>query len=211
MMRLYLIISLLSLSISLPASVSTPLSSRRGDCGETPQTLAKHFCRLLVCDNDHRVMPLSAFIRQQTPLSDDSLTIEQLFTTYVFDYQGWQTLRIFPHQAADGTIRWYAPTDPLPKDMSVKVVEPSYERCQKLGELLQNRTMIINGEGHDMDLLEDENIDSSEAFIALTPNDEVNILACVAARRRGGHADHAHRRRERGGPDPLRAQRLPLL
>ena len=118
MMRLYLIISLLSLSISLPASVSTPLSSRRGDCGETPQTLAKHFCRLLVCDNDHRVMPLSAFIRQQTPLSDDSLTIEQLFTTYVFDYQGWQTLRIFPHQAADGTIRWYAPTDPLPKDMS---------------------------------------------------------------------------------------------
>lgn len=73
----------------------------------------------------------------------------------------------------------------LPKDMSVKVVEPSYDRCEKLGELLQDRTMIINGEGHDMDLLHDENIDTTEAFIALTPNDEVNILSCVAARRRG--------------------------
>lgn len=37
---------------------------------------------------------------------------------YVFDYQGWQTLRIFPHQKADGTVEWYAPTDELPQDMS---------------------------------------------------------------------------------------------
>ena len=37
---------------------------------------------------------------------------------YVFDYQGWQTLRIFPHQKADGIVEWYAPTDELPQDMS---------------------------------------------------------------------------------------------
>jgi trk system potassium uptake protein TrkA len=73
----------------------------------------------------------------------------------------------------------------LPKEMSVKVVEPNYERCHQLGELLRERTMVINGEGHDMDLLGDEGIDMSEAFISLTPNDEENILACVAARRRG--------------------------
>ena len=56
--------------------------------------------------------------------------------------------------------------------MSVKVVEPNYERCHQLGELLRERTMVINGEGHDMDLLGDEGIDMSEAFISLTPNDE---------------------------------------
>ena len=36
-----------------------------------------------------------------------------------------------------------------------------------------------------MDLLIDEGMDNMDAFIALTENDEENILACVAARRRG--------------------------
>jgi trk system potassium uptake protein TrkA len=36
-----------------------------------------------------------------------------------------------------------------------------------------------------MDLLNDEGYSSTEALIALTDNDQQNILACVAARRRG--------------------------
>jgi hypothetical protein len=82
------------------------------------QKQAKHFCQLLVCDNENKVRPLSAYIRQQPLEQNDSLSIEQLFATYVFDYEGWQTLRIFPHQKTDGTVVWYAPTDELPKDMS---------------------------------------------------------------------------------------------
>jgi trk system potassium uptake protein TrkA len=73
----------------------------------------------------------------------------------------------------------------LPDDMSMKIVESSMERCQQLGALTKPRTLIINGEGYDMDLLADEGFDHLEAFIALTSNDEENILACVAARRRG--------------------------
>ena len=45
--------------------------------------------------------------------------------------------------------------------------------------------MILQGEGYDMDLLNDEGYGSTEALIALTDNDQQNILACVAARRRG--------------------------
>ncbi len=73
----------------------------------------------------------------------------------------------------------------LPEDLSVKIIESSAERCQQLGALVNPRTLIINGDGYDMDLLADEGFDHLEAFIALTNNDEENILSCVAARRKG--------------------------
>lgn len=73
----------------------------------------------------------------------------------------------------------------LPSSMDIKVVEPSFDRCEELGGLVKDNAMIINGEGHDMELLVDEGMDKMDAFIALTENDEENILACVAARRRG--------------------------
>ncbi len=73
----------------------------------------------------------------------------------------------------------------MPSSIDLKIVEPNLERCEKLGSLLKSGTMVINGEGHDMDLLNDEGLGYLDAFIALTENDEENILACVAARRRG--------------------------
>lgn len=73
----------------------------------------------------------------------------------------------------------------LPDSMSLKIIEPSMERCERLGKMTKPRTLIINGESHDMDLLNDEGYGYLEAFIALTENDEENILACVAARRKG--------------------------
>ena len=73
----------------------------------------------------------------------------------------------------------------LPDSYTVKIIEPNYERCQQLGSLTKQRTLIINGEGYDMELLNDEGFSNLEAFFALTDNDEQNILACVAARRRG--------------------------
>lgn len=73
----------------------------------------------------------------------------------------------------------------LPDSMRVKVIEPDMDRCEQLGKLLKDKTLIINGEGHDMELLNDEGFDDLDAFISLTANDEENILACVAARRKG--------------------------
>ncbi len=73
----------------------------------------------------------------------------------------------------------------LPEDMRVKIIEPDTERCEELGRLLKTSTLVINGEGHDMELLRDEGFDRLEAFMSLTDNDEENILACVAARRKG--------------------------
>lgn len=73
----------------------------------------------------------------------------------------------------------------LPDNMNVKIVEPDMERCEKLGKMLKSKTLVINGEGHDMGLLNDEGFENLDAFISLTSNDEENILACIAARRKG--------------------------
>lgn len=72
-----------------------------------------------------------------------------------------------------------------PEYMKVKIIEKDIERCHRLTELLDDRIMIINGDGRDMDLLMEEGLENTEAFIALTGSSETNILACLAAKRMG--------------------------
>lgn len=73
----------------------------------------------------------------------------------------------------------------VPDYMQVKIVDNDISRCNRLTELLDDRTMIINGDGRDMDLLIEEGLKNTEAFVALTENSETNILACLAAKRMG--------------------------
>lgn len=69
-------------------------------------------------------------------------------------------------------------------DMTIKLIEPSRERCYALAEKLPN-AMIINGNGSDMEFLKEEGIEDADAFVALTDNAETNIFACLAAKRFG--------------------------
>ena len=73
----------------------------------------------------------------------------------------------------------------VPDYMQVKIVDNDINRCNRLTELLDDKTMIINGDGRDMDLLIEEGLKNTEAFVALTGNSETNILACLAAKRMG--------------------------
>ena len=73
----------------------------------------------------------------------------------------------------------------MPDSMQAKIVENDLARCNRLTELLDDRTMIINGDGRDMDLLAEEGLKNTQAFVALTDNSETNILACLAAKRMG--------------------------
>ena len=73
----------------------------------------------------------------------------------------------------------------VPDYMQVKIVDNDINRCNRLTELLDDKTMIINGDGRDMDLLIEEVLKNTEAFVALTGNSETNNLACLAAKRMG--------------------------
>lgn len=74
----------------------------------------------------------------------------------------------------------------MPKYMNVKLIEADADRCNVLNDVLDtDQTMVINGDGRDLSLLVDEGIKNHQAFVALTSNAEINILACVAAKRLG--------------------------
>ena len=67
----------------------------------------------------------------------------------------------------------------------IKIIEINKARCEVLSEKFGNRTMIINGDGRNSDFLYEEDVRSSDAFVAVTSSSETNILACVAARKMG--------------------------
>ena len=73
----------------------------------------------------------------------------------------------------------------LPDYMRTKIIESDLNRCNRLTELVDDGVMVINGDGRDIGLLQEEGIRNTEAFVALTGNSETNILACLAAKRLG--------------------------
>ena len=74
----------------------------------------------------------------------------------------------------------------MPEYMNIKLFETDERRCDRLNELVDtDRVMIINGDGRDLALLQEEGIKNTQAFVALTGNAEMNILACLTAKRLG--------------------------
>ncbi|MCW5977196.1 MAG: Trk system potassium transporter TrkA [Bryobacteraceae bacterium] len=70
------------------------------------------------------------------------------------------------------------------RDVSVKLFEANLERCKKISEILED-TIIIHGDGTDAQTLTDENVKGVGAYLALTHDDEDNLIAALLARRLG--------------------------
>jgi trk system potassium uptake protein len=72
----------------------------------------------------------------------------------------------------------------MQKTCEVKLIDSDTKKCEALAEILDN-TLIINGDGRNVDLLEQEGITKMDAFVAVTGNSETNILSCLLAKRMG--------------------------
>ena len=68
---------------------------------------------------------------------------------------------------------------------TVKVLDQDKRRCVELSEKTDSNVLVINGDGRDSDFLLEEGIKDFDAFVAVTGNDEANILACVVAKKFG--------------------------
>ena len=66
----------------------------------------------------------------------------------------------------------------------LKLIEKNRARAEVAADALK-RTVVLNGDGLDVDLLEEANITSMDAVLALTDDDKTNILACVRAKTEG--------------------------
>ena len=72
----------------------------------------------------------------------------------------------------------------LEKQYQVKVIERSYDRCRALSDMLED-SIVLHGSGNEPLLLEQENIENTDVFCALTDNDESNIMMSMLAKRLG--------------------------
>ncbi|DAA97016.1 TPA: Trk system potassium transporter TrkA [Candidatus Gastranaerophilales bacterium HUM_9] len=68
--------------------------------------------------------------------------------------------------------------------LKVKIIEKNYARCEKISEDLSN-TLIINGDGTDLSLLNEEEIFDSDVVVSVTNNDEKNLLCSLLAKQLG--------------------------
>lgn len=70
------------------------------------------------------------------------------------------------------------------KGVDTKLIDISEDRCEQLADQLQG-TLVLHGDGTDKSLLQEEHIDQMDAFIAVTGDEESNILSCLLAKSLG--------------------------
>lgn len=85
--------------------------------------------------------------------------------------------------AGGGRIGRYAALT-LENEKRISLVEQDRKRCKDLSVLL-SKTLIINGDSTDIELLKDEGLTNNDAFIAVTDSSETNVLTCLHAKRLG--------------------------
>ena len=100
-----------------------------------PQAQAAHFCRLFISD-ETGIYPLGYHARRILS-PNDSLTVEQQFTSFVFYQDNWQSLRLFPHREQNGNVIWYAPADALPDALGQEHQKYIREAFPRLNALVQ--------------------------------------------------------------------------
>jgi len=72
----------------------------------------------------------------------------------------------------------------LERDYVVKLIEFNKRRCEMLSSELES-TLVLQGDVTDEELLENENVDEMDLFVAVTNDDENNIMASLLAKRMG--------------------------
>ncbi|MCI8562772.1 MAG: Trk system potassium transporter TrkA [Lachnospiraceae bacterium] len=95
---------------------------------------------------------------------------------------GFQTNHVKDTMIIGGSrAAYYLAEQLLHMGISVKIIENDRARCEALSVLLP-KAIIINGDGTDQELLEEEGIIYAESFVPLTGIDEENILLTLYAR-----------------------------
>jgi len=85
------------------------------------------------------------------------------------------------------------------RGISTKIIEKRQDRCEILASQL-NKTVCLHGDGTSQELLKEENIQDTDYFIAVTNDEEANILGALLAKRLGAkkvmslisRADYVH-------------------
>lgn len=77
-------------------------------------------------------------------------------------------------------ISYYLSKSLIEDNIKVKIIDSSIEKCNELSEKL-DKALIINGDASDKNLLIEEGIENTDAFVAATGMDEENVVFSMFA------------------------------
>ncbi len=72
----------------------------------------------------------------------------------------------------------------LSDNYKIKLIEKDREKSKKLAKKLSN-VLVVNGDGTDIEMLREEAIEDTDAFVSVTANSETNIFSCLMAKELG--------------------------
>lgn len=135
------------------------------------------------------------------PRSSDSLLAGDLAYVVAKRDQVRRTLGIFGHEEPDasriviiggGNIGLYVAQkiEQRQPNARVKIIEHSRERAVLIADRLE-RTLVLHGGGLDQQVLREAGIEDADLTVALTNDDQINILSCVMAKKLGCVANMA--------------------
>ena len=154
------------------------------------------FTKLFSTDNDvsFRVIAVSRGNSSFIPQHDTKfrfgdvvyITIRKDELKAMTDFMGVDDIEVNKVMIMGGGMVGFLTALNLSKEIQdVKLIELSLEKCEELCAKLPDTVAVVNGDGRNSDFLYEEGINGYDAFVAVTGNDEVNILACVAAKKFG--------------------------
>lgn len=103
-----------------------------------------------------------------------------------FGYQGGQTRRVCILGGGNIGLFLAQQLEQSHPEISVKIIEHNKERAEFVAKTL-NRSTVIHGDVLDTDILEEAGIATAESVVAVTDDDETNILSSLLAKRYGCH------------------------
>ena len=141
---------------------------------------------------EYRAVAITRHGKTIVPSGDDRFEVNDLVYVIsskvglkeLYKYSGKKQFEVRDIMILGGSRIGRKTADSLGNQHYVKLIEQDRQKSYKLSNILSN-TLVINGDGTDMELLRQEGLDKMDAFIAVTGNSETNILSCLLAKHMG--------------------------
>jgi trk system potassium uptake protein TrkA len=142
--------------------------------------------------NEYRAVAITRQAQTIVPSGDDRFEDGDLVYVIssktglkqLYKYSGKKQFEVRDIMILGGSRIGRKTADALGNQHYVKLIEINRQRSYALSNMLSN-TLVINGDGTDMELLRQEGLEKMDAFIAVTGNSETNILSCLLAKHLG--------------------------
>jgi trk system potassium uptake protein TrkA len=133
--------------------------------------------------------------RMIVPHSEDSMLAGDLVYVVASHDQVRRALSVFGHEekeatrvviAGGGNVGFYVAhaLEERNAKTRAKVIEPSKERATIIADQLK-RTLVLQGSALDREILREADIEEDDTLVAVTNEDQINLLSCVMAKRLG--------------------------